>query len=118
MEAVETDKPFRIHGNVINNGSIPNLPQNACVEIPCMVDRNGVTPCFVGNLPEQCAALNRTHINVHMLAIEAALTRNREKIYHAAYLDPRTAAELSLDQIRSMCDEMIKAHGNYLPKYK
>ncbi len=118
MEAIETDKPFRIHGNVINNGIITNLPAKACVEVPCMVDRNGVNPCHVGELPEQCAALNRTNVNVQNLTIEAALTLDRDKVYQAAYMDPHTAAELNLNQIRTLCDDLIKAHGNYLPKFK
>ena len=118
MEAVETDRPFRIHGNVMNTGLIPNLPAKACVEVPCMIDRNGLNPCYVGDLPEACAALNRTNINVQILAVEAALERNRDKIYQAAFMDPHTSSELALDQIRSLCDALIKAHGNYLPAYK
>jgi len=118
MEAVETDVPVRIGGNVINTGLIPNLPPNACVEVPCLVDRNGIEGCFVGNLPEQCAALNRTNINVHLLTIEAAFTLKKDYIYQAALMDPHTAAELSMDDIVSLCDDLIKAHGNYLPKYK
>ena len=118
MEAIETDTPCHIGGNVLNNGCIPNLPAKACVEIPCLVDRNGVQGCFVGDLPEQCAALNRTNINVQLLTIEAALKRKRDLIYHAASLDPHTAAELPLDKIRAMCDDLIKAHGSYLPTYR
>jgi len=117
IKAVITDVPFRIHGNVINNGLITNLPSNACVEVPVMVDRNGLNPCRVGELPEQCAALNRTNINVQLLAIEAAVTLKKDAIYQAAMLDPHTAAELSLDDIRLMCDELIEAHGNWLPKF-
>jgi alpha-galactosidase len=112
------DKPYRIHGNVMNTGLIANLPQNAVVEVPCLVDGNGITPCYVGNLPEQCAALNRTNINMQILTIEAALTRKKEHIYHAAMLDPHTSAELSIDDIISLCDDLIEAHGDYLPKYK
>ncbi|MDD2707514.1 MAG: alpha-glucosidase/alpha-galactosidase [Verrucomicrobiae bacterium] len=118
MEAMETNVPHRIGGNVINHGLIPNLPANACVEVPCMVDRNGVQGCYIGNLPEQCAGLNRACINVHLLTIEAALTRRKEAIYHAACLDPHTSAELPIDQIRAMCDDLIRAHGKMLPKYK
>jgi alpha-galactosidase len=117
IEAMETDKPYRIHGNVINTGLITNLPQNACVEVPCMVDRRGISPCFVGDLPEQCAALNRTNINVQLMTIEAAHTLKKEYIYMAAMLDPHTAAELSIDHICSMCDDLIEAHGNWLPKF-
>lgn len=111
MEAMETDVPFRIGGNILNHGLITNLPDKAVVEVPCLVDRNGVQGCYVGDLPEQCAALNRTNINVQLLTIEAALTRNRDAVYQAAMLDPHTAAELTLDQIRHLCDDMIAAHG-------
>lgn len=118
MEAVETDQPCRIGGNVINNGLIPNLPANACVEVPCMVDRNGVRGVYVGDLPEQCAALNRTNINVQLLTIEAAITKKKDAIFHAAMLDPHTAAELSLDDIQKLCNELIREHGDMLPKYR
>ncbi len=118
MEAAETDVPFRIHGNVMNTGLITNLPAKACVEVPCIVDRNGFNPCHVGDLPEPCAALNRTNINPQILAVEAALEKNREKVYQAAMMDPHTAGELAIDQIRALCDDLIKAHGDYLPKYK
>ena len=118
MNAIETDTPYMIGGNVMNNGLIPNLPSNSIVEVPCLVDSNGVQGCYVGNLPEQCAALNRGHINVHLLTIEAALTKSKDKLYQAAMLDPHTAGELSLDDIRNMCDDLIEAHGDMLPKYK
>jgi len=118
MEAMETGEPFKIGGSVLNTGLITNLPRKACVEVPCVVDRNGVQGCYVGDLPEQCAALNRTNINVQLLTIEAALTRKKEAIYHAAMLDPHTAGELPLDQIRRLCDDLIKAHGPMLPRYK
>lgn len=118
MDAIMTNVPTQIGGNVLNNGLIPNLPAESVVEVPCLVDTNGIQGCYVGRLPEQCAALNRTNINVHLLTIEAAATLKKEHIYHAAMLDPHTAAELSLDDIRKMCDEMIKAHGNMMPKYK
>lgn len=118
MEALETDAPFRIHGNVMNYGLISNLPEKAVVEVPCLVDRNGIHPCQVGNLPEQLAGLNRTNINPQILAVEAALEGSRDKVYQAAYLDPHTSAELPLAQIRSLCDDLIKAHGSMLPKLK
>jgi alpha-galactosidase len=111
MQALETDVPFRIGGNVLNTGLISNLPSKAVVEVPCMVDRNGVQGCYVGELPEQLAALNRTSINVQLLTIEAAFTGRREAVYHAAMLDPHTGSELTLDEIRSLCDEMFEAHG-------
>ena len=117
MEAIVTNNPYKIGGNVLNNGLITNLPSDACVEVPCLVDGAGVTPCHIGRLPVQLAAMNMTHINVHLTAIEAAVTKKREHVYHAAMLDPHTAAELSLDDIRSMVDELIDRHGNWLPKY-
>ena len=119
MEAVITNKPYKIGGNVLNRGGlIENLPSDACVEVPCLVDGSGVSPCHVGKLPVQLAAMNMTHVNVHLLTIEAAHTKKREHIYHAAMLEPHTAAELSIDDIRKMVDELIKAHGKWLPKYK
>ncbi|MBQ6503801.1 MAG: alpha-glucosidase/alpha-galactosidase [Flexilinea sp.] len=117
MEAMETNIPTQIGGNVLNRGLITNLPQNACVEVPCLVDRNGVQPTVIGDLPEQCAALNRTNINVQLMAIEAAMTLKKDAIYQAVMLDPHAAAELSIDDIVSMCDELIEAHGDWLPKY-
>ncbi len=117
MEAMETDVPYRIGGNVLNGGIIANLPATACVEVPCLVDRNGVQGVAVGDLPEPCAALNRTNVNVQLLTTEAALKRNRDAIYQAAMMDPVTAANLSIDQIRAMCDDLIAAHGDLLPEY-
>ncbi|MFW6164260.1 MAG: alpha-glucosidase/alpha-galactosidase [Planctomycetota bacterium] len=117
MEAMETDVPYRIGGNVLNTGLITNLPSKACVEVPCMVDRSGVQGCYVGDLPEQCAALNRTNINPQLLTIEAALTRRRDHIYQAALLDPHTAAELTVDETVALCDDLIEAHGDMLPEY-
>ncbi|NLL69537.1 MAG: alpha-glucosidase/alpha-galactosidase, partial [Epulopiscium sp.] len=108
--------PYKIGGNVMNTGLIPNLPAEACVEVPCLVDRSGITPCYVGNLPPQLAALNQTNINVQLLTIEAALTLKKEHIYHAAMLDPHTSAELSIDDIKALCDDLIEAHEDWLPK--
>ena len=118
MEAMETGIPYKIGGNVLNTGLITNLPNEAVVEVPCLIDRNGVTPTYVGKLPEQLAALNRTNINPQLLTIEAALTKKRDLIYMAAMLDPHTSAELSMDNIKAMCDDLIEAHGDWLPKYK
>lgn len=117
IEAIETNKPYTIGGNVLNNGLITNLPNNAVVEVPCLVDGNGITPCYVGALPPQLAALNMTNVNVHLLTIEAALTGKKEHIYHAAMLDPHTSSELSIEDIISLCDDLIEAHGEWLPKY-
>ena len=112
MEAVVTNTPYKIGGNVINKGAIENLPWDACVEVPCLVDGNGVQATHVGRLPVQCAAMNMTNINCQLLTIEAAVTGKKEHIYQAAMLDPHTSAELSIDDIISMCDELIKAHND------
>jgi len=117
IEAMVTNKPIKIGGNVMNTNLITNLPKEACVEVPCLVDATGVTPTYIGDLPQQLAALNRTNINTQMLTIEAAMTHKKEHIYQAAMLDPHTAAELSIDDIVAMCDEMIEAHGNWLPHF-
>ena len=118
MEAIAADRIYKIGGNVLNAGnSIENLPAQACVEVPCLVDAGGVRACHVGKLPVQLAAMNMTHINVHLITLEAAVTKKREHIYHAAMLDPHTAAELPLDGIIKMTDELLDAHGKWLPKY-
>ncbi len=114
IHSMETGQPRVIYGNVINRGLIDNLPQGCCVEVPCLVDKNGVQPTRVGALPPQLAALMRTNINVQELTVEAALTGEREHIYHAAMLDPHTAAELDLDQIWSLVDELLEAHREWL----
>jgi alpha-galactosidase len=118
MEAMETGVPYTIGGNVMNTGLIENLPYEACVEVPCLVDRSGVTPCYVGRIPLQLAALNMTNINVQLLTIEAAMTRTKDYVYQAAMLDPHTSSELSIDDIRSLCDDLFDAHGDMIPKYK
>ena len=118
MESIVTGNPYKIGGNVLNTGHlITNLPENACVEVPCLVDGYGVHPCHVGALPVQCAAMNMTNINVQLLTIEAAATRKKEHIYQAAMLDPHTASELDIDTIKKMVDDLIEAHGDYLPAY-
>ena len=117
MEAMETGKPVRIGGNVLNRGLITNLPQNACVEVPCLVDRGGIQPTVIGDLPEQCAALNRTNINVQLMAIEAARTQSKDAVYQAVMLDPHAGAELSIDDIVAMCDELFEAHRDWMPEY-
>jgi len=118
IEAIETDVPFAFGGNVLNKGGlIDNLPKKAIVEVKCLADGNGITPTYVGELPEQCAALNRTNINTQLLTIEAAITGKKEYIYQAALLDPHTAAELSIDDIIALCDDLIAAHGDWLPEY-
>lgn len=117
MESIVTGTPTKIGGNVINTGLIDNLPSDACVEVPCLVDSYGIHPCHVGRLPVQLAAMNMTNINVQLLTIEAAVTKKKEHIYQAAMLDPHTASELSIDTIIEMVDALIEAHGDWLPKY-
>ena len=110
MEAIYTNKPYKIGGNVINNGVITNLPYDACVEVPCLVDGEGIHPTFVGALPLQLAAMNSSNIYAQMLTIEAAHTMDKQKIYQAAMMDPHTGAELSTDEIVALCDELFEAH--------
>lgn len=118
MESMVTNTPYQIGGNVLNTGClIENLPQDACVEVPCLVDGNGIHPCRVGRLPVQLAAMNMTNINVQLLTIEAAVTRKKEHIYQAAMLEPHTASELSVDDIIKLVDALIDAHGDWLPKF-
>ena len=117
IHGIETGEPVVIYGNVLNHGLIDNLPPGCCVEVPCLVDDNGVQPTRIGALPPHLAALMQTNINVQALTVEAALTGKREHIYHAAMLDPHTAAELSLEQIWSLVDDLIDAHGDWLPGF-
>ena len=118
MEAMVTGVPYKIGGNVLNTGGlISNLPADACVEVPCLVDGYGIHPCRVGALPVQCAAMNMTNINVQLLTIEAAVTGKRDHIYQAAMLDPHTGSELDIDTIKKMVDDLIEAHGDYLPAF-
>jgi alpha-galactosidase len=118
MEAMETNKPFKFGGNVLNTGLITNLPQNACVEVACIADASGVTPTYVGDLPEICAAMNRTNINVQLLTIQAAVTLKKDYIYQAAMMDPHCQSELSIDDIVALCDDLIEAHKGWLPEYR
>ncbi len=118
IHSLETGVPRVIYGNVPNHGLIDNLPPNCIVEVPCLVDWNGIQPTHVGSLPPHLAALIRTNINVQELTVEAALTRKRAHIYHAAMLDPHTGAELDLDQIWNLVDDLIEAHDDWLPTYE
>jgi alpha-galactosidase len=118
IHSMETGTPRVIYGNVSNEGLIDNLPHGCCVEVPCLVDANGIQPTRVGALPPQLAALMQTNINVQALTVEAALTGKREHIYHAAMFDPHTAAELDLDQIWNLVDDLIDAHDEWLPRYE
>jgi alpha-galactosidase len=115
IHSMETGQARVVYGNVPNDGLIDNLPSTAVVEVPCLVDKSGLQPTKIGNLPPHLAALMQTNINVQALTVEAILTGKREHIYHAAMLDPHTAAELTLDQIWNMTDELLEAHGDYIP---
>ncbi len=117
INSVWTGTPSVIYGNVANKGYIPALPEGCAVEVACLVDRNGIQPTRVENLPPQLAAIMRSNINVQELTVKALLTENREHIYHAAMMDPHTGAELDLDQIWEMVDELIEAHGAWLPEW-
>ena len=110
MEAIWTNTPYKIGGNILNNGCISNLPREACVEVPCLVDRNGVTPTYVGDLPLQLAAMNCSNIYPQLLTIEAARTGKIEYLYQAAMMDPPTGAQLSPDEIVAMCNDLVEAH--------
>lgn len=118
MESIVTNTTYQIGGNVLNtNHIISNLPEEACVEVPCLVNGHGIHPCRVGALPVQLAAMNMTNINPQLITIEAARTRKLEHVYQAAMLDPHTSSELDIDTIKKMVDDLIEAHGDYLPKY-
>ncbi len=118
MEAIVTGNPYKIGGNVLNNGLIDNLPAEACVEVPCLVDGSGITPCKVGKLPTQLAAMNSSNIYAQLLTIEAAATLEKQYIYTAAMMDPHTGAELNIKDIYAMVDELLEAHKDWLPEYK
>jgi alpha-galactosidase len=117
IHSMVSGEPSVIYGNVLNHHLIDNLPQGCAVEVPCLVDRNGVQPTRVGKLPVQLAALMRTNVNVQEMVVEAIFAQRRDHVYHAAMLDPHTAAQLDLDQIRAMVDELLVAHRNFLPEY-
>jgi len=117
MDGITNNNDITINANIMNDGLIDNLPSNSCVEVPCLINSSGYTPKKIGKLPEHLAALMRTNINVQILTAEAAITKKREHIYHAALLDPLTAANLTIDEIYSMTDKLIEAHGDYLPKF-
>jgi len=118
IRSIQTGIPCRINGNVENKGLITNLPQGCCVEVPCLVDKVGIHPCYVGDLPPQCAALNRTNINVQELTVKAILQKDREAAIQAIMLDPLTSALLTLNEARKMAEEMLEAEKKYLPKFK
>ncbi len=117
VNSVWTGEPSVIYGNLRNNGCITSLPASCAAEVPCLVDHNGIQPSYIGELPPQLTALIRTNINVQELTVAALMKESREHVYHAAMLDPHTAAELDLDQIWDMVDQLIAAHGNWLPQW-
>ena len=117
MSAIVTDTPYVMYGNLPNHGQLPQLPTGAAVETPCLVDANGIQPTVINDIPPQLTALMRTQINVQELTVRALLDENPEHIYHAAMMDPHTAAELDMRQIRSLVDELLIAHGDWLPDW-
>jgi alpha-galactosidase len=117
IHSIETGTPRRVNVNVKNQGLIYNLPYGCVVEVPCLVDETGIHPCHVGKLPPQCAALNKTNINVHELAALAAIEGDKELAFQAILLDPLTSSILTIDETRKMVDEMFTAEADYLPKY-
>jgi len=118
IQSMETGTPSRINGNVKNKGLITNLPEGSCVEVPCLVDKHGINPCYVGDLPAQCAALNRTNINVHELAVKGIVEKDKNKIFQAILLDPLTGAMLTVDEVRKMVDELFEVEKKYTQGYK
>ena len=117
INSVWTGTPSVIYGNIANNGYIPQLPEGCAVEVPCLVDRNGIQPTRVEDIPPQLIAIMRSNINVQELTVKALLEENREYIYHAVMMDPHTGAELDLDQIWEMVDDLIAEHGDWLPEW-
>ncbi len=115
IHSMETNTLRVIYGNVLNRDLITNLPQGCCVEVPCLVDRNGLQPTVIGEMPPQLAALQSTNINVQGLVVEAVLTGKKEHVYHAAMFDPHTSAELTLDEIHALVDDLFQAHGEIIP---
>jgi alpha-galactosidase len=118
LHAHQTGDPFVIYGNVPNDGLITNLPQGCCVEVPCLVDRNGIQPCHIGELPPQLAGVIRNTVNVHELTVEGFFTRKRDHIYQAALFDPHASAELTMDEVYSLVDDLFEAHGKMVPRLK
>jgi alpha-galactosidase len=115
VHAEVTGAPVVVYGNVPNRGLVTNLPEGCCVEVPCLVDKQGVQPTHIGALPPQLAAIMMTNVNVQSLTVEAALTGKKEHVYQAAMLDPHTAQDLPLDDIRSLVDDLFEAHGDWIP---
>ena len=118
MYAIESGLPLRVTGNVKNTGLITNLPEGCCVEVTCLADKQGLHPCYVGDLPPQLAGLNRTNINVQELAVRGIAEKDKTKILQSILLDPLTAAVLTIDETRNMVDEMFRANGEFVMGWK
>jgi len=118
IHSLETGKPSVFNGNVKNNGLITNLPAGCCVEVPCMVDQEGIHPCYIGDLPVQLAALNRTNINVQELAVRGIVEKDKTKIFHSVLLDPLTSALLTIDETKQLVDELFREEIQYTIGYK
>jgi alpha-galactosidase len=118
IHSIETGTPSRINGNVRNNGLITNLSEGCCVEVPCLVDKKGISPCYVGNLPPQLAALNQANIGAQKLAVKGIVEKDKTKIFQATLLDPLTGAVLTIDETRQMVDELFQAENKYLKGFK
>ena len=118
LHAHQTGEPSMIYGNVLNHGLITNIQQDCCVEAQCVADRNGIQPCHVGDLPPQLAAPIRNTVNVHELTLEEFFSRRKDHIYQAVMMDPRASAELTIDEMYSMVDDLFEAHGGLIPKMK
>ena len=118
IKAIETGVTAQVYGNVKNTGLITNLPNGCCVEVPCIVDKEGVHPCYVGALPPQLAALNLNNVSVQELTVRGIVEKDKNKIFQAILLDPLTAAVLTIDEIRALVDELFKANQDYLQGFK
>jgi alpha-galactosidase len=118
IESIASGGLYQFGGNVPNTGLIDNLPADACVEVPCIANGEGIRPCRVGRLPVQLAAMNISNINVQLLTIAAAVEKKKDLVYNAAMMDPHTAAELDIDTIIALCDELLEAHKQWLPPYR
>lgn len=118
IDSIETGTPRVVYGNILNNDHIKNLPNGACVELPCLVDHNGIQGTVVGEMPVQCMAVTMTNVNVHMMTQKASVTLKKEDVYRAALLDPLTSANLTMDETIAMCDDLFEAHGDWMPRFE
>jgi alpha-galactosidase len=118
IKSMETGVPMQVYGNVKNTGLITNLPEGCCVEVPCLVDKEGVHPCYVGALPPQVAALNRANVSVQELTVKGVVEKDKTAILHSILLDPLTSAVLTIDEIKDMVKDLFKANKEYMKGYK